>query len=47
MWAWERGEDTDDDDDNGDDDEVMEVADDIEWNNLENKDALTGVGSSL
>ena len=23
------------------------VADDIEWDNLENEDALTGVGSSL
>ena len=45
----ERGEDTDNDDD--DDDEVMEeeemVADDIEWDNLENEDALTGIGSSL
>ena len=53
LRAWERGEDTDndDDDDDGDDDEVMEeeetVADDIEWDNLENKDALTGIGSSL
>ena len=38
LRAWERGEDTDgdDDDDDGDDDEVMEVADDIEWDNLEN-----------
>ena len=53
LRAWERGEDTDDDDDDddGDDDEVMEeeetVADDIEWDNLENEDALTGIGSSL
>ena len=41
------GEDTDsdnDDDDDGDDDEV---ADDVEWDILENKDALTGIGSSL
>ena len=50
LQAWEQGEDTDDDDDNddGDDDEVMEeeemVADDIEWDNLENEDALTGIG---
>ena len=49
----ERGEDTDDDDDDddGDDDEVMEeeetVADDIEWDNLENEDAPTDIGSSL
>ena len=35
----ERGEDTDSDDD--------EVADDIEWDILENEDALTGIGSSL
>ena len=41
--AWERGKDTDSDDD--DDDE--EVADDIEWDNLENEDALTGVSSSM
>ena len=53
LQARERGEDTNDDDDdgNGDDDEVMEeeksVADDIEWDNLENEDALTGIGSSL
>ena len=50
----ERGEDTeddDDDDDDGDHNEVMEeeemVANDIEWDNLENKDALIGIGSSL
>ena len=46
LQVQERGEDTDDDDD-GDDDEVMEeeesVADDIEWDNLENEDVLTGV----
>ena len=53
LQARERGEDTDnnDDDDDGDDDEVMEeeetVADDIEWDNLENEDALTGINSSL
>ena len=53
LHAWERGEDTDgdDDDDDGDDDEVMEeeeiVANDVEWDNLENEDALTGLGSSL
>ena len=44
--AWEQGEDTDnnDDDDDGDDDEV---ADDVEWDILENEDALIGIGSSL
>ena len=56
LQAWERGEDTnndddDDDDDDGDDDEVMEkeemIADDIKWDNLENEDALIGIGSSL
>ena len=46
LQARERGEDTDnnDDDDDGDDDEV---ADDVEWNILENEDALIGIGSSL
>ena len=46
LRARERGEDTDndDDDDDGDDDEV---ADDVEWDILENEDALTGFGSSL
>jgi len=46
LQTWERGEDTnnDDNDDDGDDDEVV---DDIEWDNLENEDALTGIGSSL
>ena len=43
LQAWEWGEDTDSDDD--DDDE--EVADDVEWDILENEDALTGIGSSL
>ena len=49
MRACEQGEDTDDDDndDDGGDDEVMEVADDIEWDNLENEDTLIGVSSSL
>ena len=49
LRSWEREEDTDDDDndDDGNDDEVMEVADNIKWDNLENEDALTGVGSSL
>ena len=53
MWVRERGEDTNnnDDDDNGGDDEMKEeeemVADDIEWDNLENEDVLIGVGSSL
>ena len=53
LQAWEQGEDTDtnDDDDDADDDEVMEeeetVADDIEWDNPENEDALTSIGSSL
>ena len=49
LWAQERGEDTDDDDD-GDDDEVTEeeemVADNIEWDNLENEDTLTCISSS-
>ena len=47
LWSWER-EDTDDDDndDDGNDDEVMEVADNIKWDNLENEDALTCIGSS-
>ena len=45
MWVRERGEDTnsDDDDDDGNDDEVMEVVDDIKWDNLENDDAMAGV----
>ena len=53
LQVQERGEDTDndDDDDDGNDDEVMEeeetVVDNIEWDNLENEDVLTGVGSSL
>ena len=53
LQVWERGEDNDndDDDDDGDDDEVMEeeeiVADDIEWDNLENEDVMIGIGSSL
>ena len=53
LRAWEQGEDTnnDDDDDDGDDNKVMEeeemVANDIEWDNLENEDALTGISSSL
>ena len=53
LRARERGEDTDDDDDDddGDDDKVMEeeemVADDIEWDNLENEDVMTDIGSSL
>jgi len=50
LHAWEQEEDTDYDDD-GDDDEVMEeeetVVNDIEWDNLENEDALTDIGSSL
>ena len=46
LQVWEWGEDTDsnDDDDDGDDDEV---ADDIEWDILENEDALIGIGSFL
>ena len=43
LQAWERGEDTDSDDD----DDNKEVADDIEWDNLENEDALTCISSSL
>ena len=41
----------DDDDDDGDGDEVMEeeemVANDIEWDDLENEDALAGIGWSF
>ena len=46
LQAWEQEEDTDSDDDvdDGDDDEV---ADDIEWDNLENEDALIGISLSL
>ena len=46
LQARERGEDidNDDNDDDGDDDEV---ADDVEWDILENEDALIGIGSSL
>ena len=49
QWKWqarERGEDTnsDNDDDDGDDDEVVN---NIEWDDLENEDVLTGIGSSL
>ena len=46
LQEWERGEDTDssDDDDDGNDDEV---ADDVEWDILENEDALIGIGLSL
>ena len=42
LQAREGGEDTDsdDDDDDGDDGEVV---DDIEWDNLENEDVLTGM----
>ena len=43
MGTWEDTN-SDNDDDDGDDDEV---ADDVEWDILENEDALTGVGSSL
>ena len=42
----ERGEDTDSDDDD-DDGDIDEVVDDIELDNLENKDVLTGISSSL
>ena len=41
MREW--GEDTDSDDDG----DVVEVADDVEWDILENEDALTSIGSSL
>ena len=46
LQAWERAVDTDsdDDDDDGNDDEV---ADDVEWDILENEDALIDIGSSL
>ena len=42
----ERGEDTDRDDD-ADDRDNNEVVDSIEWDILENEDALTGIGLSL
>jgi len=46
LQARERREDTDSDgdDDDGDDNEVV---DDIEWDDLENKDVLIDIGSSL
>ena len=44
AWEWEEDIDNDDDDDDGDDDKV---ANDIEWDILENEDALIGIGSSL
>ena len=46
LQAWERGEDTynDNDDDDGDDNEVVN---DIEWDDLENEDVLTGISPSL
>ena len=45
LQAWERREDTNSDIDvDGDDDEVV---DDIEWDDLENEDVLTGINSSL
>ena len=40
LQTWERGEDTDSDDDD-------EVANDVEWDILENEDALIGIGLSL
>ena len=43
LQARERGVDTGSDDDDDDD----EVVDDMEWDDLENKDVLTGIGSSL
>ena len=42
---WERGEETDSDDD-GNDGDNDEVVDDIKWDDLENEDVLTGIGSS-
>ena len=47
LQARERGEDTNsdnDDDDDGDDDEVVN---DIKWDEMENKDMLIGISSSL
>ena len=44
MQEWGEDTDSDDDDDDGDDDEV---ANDVEWDILENEDALTGISSSL
>ena len=44
LQALERGKDVDsDDDDDGDDNKVV---DDIKWDDLENEDVLTGIGSS-
>ena len=46
LQAWEWGEDTDSDDvdDGGDDDEL---ANDVEWDILDNEDEPIGIGSSL
>ena len=46
LRAREQGEDTDDDDDDDDDDDGddNEVVIDIEWDDLENEDVLTGIG---
>ena len=43
----ERGEDIDNDDDDDDVGDEDEVANNIEWDILENEDALIGIGSSL
>ena len=44
LQAWERRADTDS---NGDDGDSNEVVNDIEWDDLENEDVLTSIGSSL
>ena len=44
VWEWGEDTDSDDDDDDGDD---GEVANDVEWDILENEDVLIGISSSL
>ena len=45
LLAWEQGEDTNNND-NGDEEDDNEVEDDIEWDDLESEDVLTGIRSS-
>ena len=44
MWEWGEDTDSDNDDDDGDDDDI---ANDVEWDILENEDELTCISSSL
>jgi len=46
LLARERGEDTDSDD-NDEEEDDDEVVNDIEWDDLENKDVLIGISTSL